>query len=102
MQRSTKYTLGIIPSRKSRSFCSEQRTGIFRKGYLHGYHPFRFGDIGSKAIAKEDTDHSYHVVKVEGTDLTRLLSAHDSQHRLDILQNIVKEAHGAGGSKDWA
>lgn len=56
--------------------------------------PFRFSATASAAITKEDKDHSYYVVKVEASDLSRLLQAGNMQVKLAISQDIVKEAYG--------
>lgn len=63
--------------------------------------PFKFSATAHSIILKEDKDHSYYVVKLEGSDLYRLQEAEEKEHRLNLLQAIVKEAYGSGGKKTW-
>lgn len=63
--------------------------------------PFKFSETASSAILKEDKDHSYYVVKIEGPDLYMLQRAVDGGHRLKLSQDIVKEAYGPGEKKTW-
>lgn len=63
--------------------------------------PFKFSPTTHSVILKEDNDHTYFVIKLEGSELRQLQLTSSKDDRLTQLQNIVKEAHGPGGKKTW-
>lgn len=63
--------------------------------------PFKFSATAHSVILKEDKDHTYYVVKLESTDLYALQQTTESDYRLRVLQNIVKEAYGPSARKTW-
>jgi len=64
--------------------------------------PFKFSSTAHSVILKEDKDHEYYVIRLEGSDLYKLAKAQNSSYRLAILQNVVSEAYGTAGRKTWA
>lgn len=63
--------------------------------------PFKFSETAHAIILKEDKDHDYYIIKLEGADLYRVGRARDLGHRLNLLQSLVREAYGIGGKKTW-
>jgi len=63
--------------------------------------PFKFSGTASSVILKEDKDHLYYVVKLEGIDISALQRCPAPDDRLKLLQNVVKEAYGPSRKKTW-
>lgn len=63
--------------------------------------PFKLTPTAHSVLSKEDKDHAYFVIKIEGSDLYVLQQAGNREGRLKLLQNIAKEAYGPDAKKTW-
>lgn len=97
------------PSTSRVSFCCESleafamriKPSYSAKDIFMMVTPFKFSATAHSVLLKEDKDHAYFIIKLEGSELHGLQQASDQGDRLKLLQNIIRDAYGPGAKKTW-